>query len=343
MTSGLLLAWISAAVTFGTVIMFGCIGETLNEKCGGLNLGTPGVMMLGGIASLAGAFFYENAVSNPNPILCVIISLLCCIIVCALAGLLYGFLTITLRANQNVTGLTLTIFGTGVANFFGGSLVKLSGGVGQINVAVTSKAFKAMLPVLSSRLGIVSKIFFSYGWLSYVVLILAFAMQYFFSRTRTGLNLRAIGENPATADAAGINVTAYKYAASCIGCAISGIGGLFYVMDYVKGTWANDSGIEALGWLAVALVIFTSWKPKNATWGAYLFGFCYWVYLYVPTSISAFLMKIFKVSKSTYMQNLYKMIPYLVTIIVLIMVSSRKKRENQAPASLGISYFREDR
>ena len=343
MTVQSLLAWITAAVTFGTVIMFGCIGETLNEKAGGLNLGTPGIMMLGGISSLAGAFFYENAVSNPNPILCVIISLSCCILASSLGGLLYGFLTITLRANQNVTGLTLTIFGTGIANFFGGSLVKLSGGVGQISVAATSRAFKTMLPVISSKLGIISQIFFHYGWLTYVVLIMAFVMQYFFNKTRIGLNLRAVGENPATADAAGINVTRYKYAACCIGAAISGIGGLFYVMDYVKGTWANDSGIEALGWLAVALVIFTSWKPKNATWGAYLFGFCYWIFLYVPAGISNFLMKVFKVTKSTYMQNLYKMIPYLVTIVVLVLVSSRKKRENQAPGSLGVSYFREER
>ena len=343
MTGQSLLAWISAAVTFGTVIMFGCIGETLNEKAGGLNLGTPGVMMLGGIASLAGAFFYENAVTSPNPVICVIISLLCCLLACSLAGLLYGFFTITLRANQNVTGLTLTMIGTGIANFFGGSLVKLSGGVGQINVAVTSKAFKVGIPVLSTKLGIVSKLLFDYGWLTYVVLAMAFRMQYFFNKTRTGLNLRAVGENPATADAAGINVTKYKYAACTIGSSIAGIGGLYYVMDYVKGTWSNDSGIEALGWLAVALVIFTSWKPANATWGAYLFGFCYWVYLYIPSGISNVLMKFFKVQRSTYMQNLYKMIPYLVTIVVLILVSSRKKRENQAPASLGISYFREDR
>ncbi len=343
MTGQSLIAWINAAVTFGTVIMFGCIGETLNEKAGGLNLGTPGIMMLGGIASLAGAFFYESAAANPNPFLCVIISLVCCIIASSLAGLLYGFLTITLRANQNVTGLTLTMFGTGIANFFGGSLVKLSGGVGQISVAATSKAFKATMPILSTKLGIVSQLLFKYGWLTYVILALAFAMQYFFNKTRTGLNLRSVGENPATADAAGINVTLYKYMSCTIGSAIAGLGGLYYVMDYVKGTWSNDSGIEALGWLAVALVIFTSWKPKNATWGAYLFGFCYWIYLYIPAGINSMLMKLFKVTRTTYMQNLYKMIPYIVTILVLVLVSSRNKRDNQAPQSLGTSYFREER
>ena len=343
MTFQVVLSWITAAVSFGTIIMFGSLGETLNEKAGGLNLGTPGIMMLGGFASLAGAFIYENSTANPSAIVCIIVSLLSCMAASALAGLLYGFLTITLKANQNVTGLTLTIFGTGIADFFGGSLVKLSGGVGQIKVAASSSAFKATIPFLSDKLGIVSNIFFSYGWVTYVALILAFVLQYFFDKTRTGLNLRAVGENPATADAAGINVTKYKYSASIIGAVISGIGGLYYTMDYIKGTWSNDNGIEALGWLAVALVIFTSWKPKNSTWGAYLFGFCYWLYLYVPESINNFFIKLFKVARPTYMQNLYKMIPYLVTIIVLIIVSSRRKKENQAPGSLGISYFREER
>ena len=114
-------------------------------------------------------------------------------------------------------------------------------------------------------------------------------------------------------------------------------------MDYIKGTWANDSAIEALGWLAVALVIFTSWKPKNATWGAYLFGLCYWAYIYIPMSISRFLAAKMKLQSATYMQNLYKMLPYVVTIVVLCAVSKRKKKENLAPSSLGLSYFREER
>ena len=338
-----LIAWISAAVSFGTVMMFGCVGETLNEKAGGLNLGTPGVMMLGGIASLTGAFLYENSTSSPNTIVCVIIAIVSCLVVSGLAGLLYGFLTITLKANQNVTGLTLTTFGTGVANFLGGTLVRFSGGVGQISVDTTSRGFRTALPFISNKFGIVSQIFFSYGFLVYLAIILALCLNYFFNKTRTGLNLRAVGENPATADAAGINVIRYKYLASVIGCAISGLGGLFYVMDYVKGTWSNDGGIEALGWLAVALVIFTSWKPKNAIWGAYLFGLCYWFYLFVPSSVSKIFAGLLKITKANYLQNLYKMIPYLVTILVLVIVSTRKKRENQAPESLGVAYFREER
>ena len=282
MTSAQVVSWFVAAITFGTVIMYGCIGETINQKAGGLNLGVPGVMQIGGIASLAAAFLYENAAADPSPFVGMILCLLSTVIASSLAGLLYAFLTVSLKVNQNVTGLTLTIFGTGIANFFGGNMMKLSGGVGTISVAVTSSAFRKKLPFLFGKFGVFGSVVFSHGWMVYLALILAFAVQYFLSRTRTGLNLRSVGENPATADAVGINVTKYKYLASIVGSIICGMGGLFYVMDYIQGTWANDSAIEALGWLAVALVIFTSWKPKNATWGAYLFGLCYWAYIYIP-------------------------------------------------------------
>ena len=343
MSASQIISWCVAAITFGTVIMYGCIGETINQKAGDLNLGVPGVMQIGGIASLACAFLYENNVSAPNPWVSMILCLLATLVASALAGALYAFLTVTQKVNQNVTGLTLTILGTGIANFFGGNLMKLSGGVGTISVSFTAAMFKAELPFLFGKFGTFGSIVFSHGWMVYLALLLAFGIQFFLDRTRTGLNLRAVGENPATADAAGINVTRYKYLAAIIGSMICGVGGLFYVMDYIQGTWANDSTIEALGWLAVALVIFTSWRPRNATWGAYLFGLCYWAYIYIPTGISKYLADKLKLQNVTYMQNLYKMLPYLVTIVVLCVVSRKKKRENQAPASLGQSYFREER
>ena len=155
------------------------------------------------------------------------------------------------------------------------------------------------------------------------------------AKTRVGLNLRAVGENPATADAAGINVTKYKYIATCIGAGISGIGGLYYVLDYNQGIWATTGQIEALGWLAVALVIFTTWKPLGAIWGAYLFGVLYWLYQFLPNILG--------ITVPVYMTDLIQMVPYVVTIIVLIITSLRKKRENQPPASLGLAYFREER
>ena len=324
-----IISLLQAAICFGTVIMFGSLGETLTEKSGNLNLGVPGIMYLGAIASLVGAFFYERVVEVPNPIVCILISVLCAFTASALGGLIFSFLTITLRANQNVTGLALTIFGSGIGNFFGGSLNKLAGGVGQISVSATSAAFRTNIPALAS-LGTVGDLLFSYGFLAYAAIILAIVLQWYLNRTRSGLNLRAVGENPGTADAAGINVTVYKYLSTCIGAGMVGLGGLYYVMDYTKGTWANDGTIEGLGWLAVALVIFTTWKPVNTIWGAYLFGVLYWMNYYLP-------------GLTRYSQELFKMLPYLITIVVLIITSLRKKKENQPPANLGLAYFREER
>ena len=338
-----------SAIVFGTVILYGALGEIITEKSGNLNLGVPGIMYLGGIAGLASAFAYENAAANPIPFVCVLISLLAAFAASMLGGLLYSFLTITLRANQNVTGLTLTIFGSGVANFFGGALNTMAGGVGQISVATTSGAFRTCVPG-AANMNWFGQIFLSHGFMVYLALILAILVHFFFTKTRKGLNLRAVGENPATADAAGINVTRYKYLATCLGAGISGMGGLYYTMDYIKGTWASEGTIEALGWLAVALVIFATWRSLSAIWGAYLFGFLTWLYLYVPQIRTLLIdvlnlpedaLQILNLTRSS--QELFKMLPYIATILVLIFVSMRKKRENQPPAHLGLPYFREER
>ena len=324
-----IISLIQAAVVFGTVILFGAVGEILAEKSGNLNLGVPGIMYLGGIAGLIAAFLYEGNVANPVPFIALVITLIASFVAAMIGGLIYSVLTITLRANQNVTGLTLTIFGGGVANLFGGTLNKMAGGVGQISVAITSGAFRTTIPALSN-LGSVGKIFFSYGFMAYLAVILAFLVSWVLNKTSVGLNLRAVGENPATADAAGINVTKYKYLASCIGAGISGLGGLYYTMDYIKGTWSTDGSIEKLGWLAVALVIFATWKPRRSIWGAYLFGALFWLFFYIPG-----------LTRSS--QEIFKMLPYLVTVLVLIVVALRKKREDQPPHSLGVAYFREER
>ena len=323
------LSLIQSAIWFGTVILFGAIGEILTEKSGNLNLGVPGIMFLGGIAGLATAFFYQMHAANPIGAVGMILSFIAAFLAAALGGLIYSFLTITLRANQNVTGLTLTIFGSGLANLYGGSLNKMAGGVGQISVSLTSKAYRAYIPALAN-LGPIGKALFSYGFMVYLAIVLAFAASWFLNRSRAGLNLRAVGESPATADAAGINVTKYKYLATCIGAGISGLGGLYYSMDYIKGTWTTDGTIEALGWLAVALVIFATWKPARAIWAAYLFGILYWAYNYIGGLTRASI-------------ELFKMLPYVVTILVLIVVSLRHSRDSHPPASLGLSYFREDR
>ena len=329
MNVDIIVQLLQSAVCFGTVIMYGAIGEILTEKTGNLNLGVPGIMYLGGIAGLAASFFYEFNNPNPNALVSTLLSFVAAFLAAALGGLIYSFLTITLRANQNVTGLTLTIFGGGVANFFGGSLNTMAGGVGQISVATASGFYRANLNNVTN-LGVVGRLFLGYGFMVYLAIVVAIVMAWFLNRTRKGLNLRAVGENPATADAAGINVIRYKSLATCIGAGISGMGGLYYTMDYIKGTWANDGTIESLGWLAVALVIFATWRSVNAIWGSYLFGLLFWVYMIIPGLGRKDI-------------ELFKMLPYAVTIIVLIAISLRKKRENQPPASLGLPYFREER
>ena len=163
-----LIAWIMRAIPFGTIIMYGAMGEIVTEKCGNLNLGVPGIMYLGGFAGFASAYLYENTAVNPNMALCVVISLLCAFAASMLGGLIYSFLTISLRANQNVTGLALTTFGMGVANFFGVYILNGS----TATQSMVYKTFQTKLPVLPG-LGIVGQTIFNYGFMVYAAIILA--------------------------------------------------------------------------------------------------------------------------------------------------------------------------
>lgn len=325
-----IVSFFPRAVMQGIPLLFGSTGEILTEKSGNLNLGIPGIMYVGGISGVIGAFFYEQSAAQMNGFLAVLIPLLCSLLGSLLMGLLYCFLTVTLRANQNVTGLAMATFGVGVGNFFGGSLIKLTGSeVPSIALSKTSLFFKTTLPGADST-GWFGELFLSYGFLAYAAILIAIGTSYFLNRTRPGLHLRAVGESASTADAAGINVTKYKYLATCIGSMIAGLGGLYYVMDYANGVWSNNAFGDR-GWLAIALVIFTIWRPNTSIWASILFGGLYILNIYLPTGTQMAV------------KELYKMLPYVITLVVLIIVSLRKKREDQPPASLGLSYFREER
>ncbi len=324
----ILITFLQKAIAQGIAILYGANGEILTEKSGNLNLGVPGMMYMGGVAGLMGAFLYENSVQNPIPVVGMLIALLCALLCSALGGLIYSVLTITLRANQNVTGLALTTFGMGFGNFFGGSLSKLAGGVGQISTAATASVFRAQIPGLS-QIPVIGPVFFSYGFLSYVCILLTVLLSWFLYKTRVGLNLRAIGESAATADAAGVNVSAYKYLSTIAGGMLAGLGGLYFVMEYTGGTWTNN-GFGDRGWLAISLVIFARWRPLQAIWGSILFGGLYILYLYIP-------------GLDRGAQEIFKALPYLVTLVVLVITSLRKRREDQPPAGLGVAYFRESR
>ena len=313
-------AFIVSAIRLGMTFLFGATGETITEKSGHLNLGIPGVMCVGASCGCFAEYLYLSEVGrNINGLLAVIIPILATLIGGAIMGLIYSFLTVTLRANQNVTGLALTTFGVGLSDY----MINRTGPI----YSKGTRYFTASLP-FADDLGVVGEILFSHGVLIYLAIVIALVSSYVLTKTRVGLNLRSVGEDPAAADAAGINVARYRYGATCIGCAIAGLGGLSFVMDYLHGNW--EYCIDALGWLAIALVIFTVWKPNLAIIGSLIFGALYIASSYI-TGVS-FANK-----------ELFKMLPYAVTIIVLVFTSIRDKKENQPPANLGLNYFREER
>ena len=296
--------------------LFGSTGEILTEKSGHLNLGIPGTMCVGAAFGCCAESIYVTSVGGidaANPFLAVLLPILATFIGGGLMGLIYCFLAVTLRANQNVTGLVLTTLGIGVSDFMI-SLVEAS------SFSTASKFFTAYLP-FADKLGAFGKLIFSYGAMVYLSIVVALICAFVLKKTRTGLHLRAVGEDPATADAAGISVTKYRYIATILGSGIAGLGGL-------GGNW--EYTIDAIGWLAIALVIFSLWKPNLAILGSFVFGALYKIGNYIP-------------GISTTQKPLIKMLPYVVTIIVLIVTSIRNKKENQAPEGLGLSYFREER
>jgi ABC-type uncharacterized transport system permease subunit len=320
-----------AAVLAGTPLLLGALGEILTEKSGNMNLGVEGMMFMGAITGLAGSYFYEQAVSktggNPNGILSAGIALLVSFLAGAFGALIYSFLTISLRANQNVTGLTLTIFGTGFGNFFGEYFGLKAGGYVAVG-STTKAAFSSLHIPLLSDIPILGKLLFQYNWLVYFAVILALLMAWFFNKSRIGLNLRAVGEDPATADAAGINISRYKYIATIVGGGICGIGGMYMSMVTTSGVWVHGC-VSGYGWLAVALVIFATWRPAKGMLVALIFGGLTIMRMYINIpGLPA---------------QIYDMLPYVATIVVLVVTSMRQSKEHAQPKSCGLNYFREER
>ena len=318
-----------AAVLMGTTLMYGTLGEILTEKAGNMNLGVEGLIYMGGSSGIIAAFIYERAAgTGAIPAVAAIIAFLAAFLAAALGSLLYSFLTITLRTNQNVTGLALTIFGVGYGEFFGEYFRGIGGGRLQVSDGTGAIFSQPMLPAFLRDIPVVGQLLFSYNFMIYLVLVIAVVMAWYLSRTRSGLSLRAVGEDPATADAAGVNVTRYKYLATCLGGGICGLGGLYFTMVSGGGNWATGA-MDGKGWLAVALVIFALWRPLRAVWGSVVFGGLMIMYM--------------RVTQLGIPTEIYKILPYVVTVIVLITISIHQKRENQPPASLGNAYFREER
>lgn len=325
-TGTMIINFLFAAVITGTPILFGTLGEIVNQKAGHINLGIQGIMAVGGCAGFMAGYFTDNLA----------LAILCAMGAGALTALIYAVLTVTFMANQNVTGLTLTIFGVGLANFIGKAMLKsvkeASGNTItslKLGKGITASMSSIHIPFLSD-IPVVGKLLFSYNIFVYISLVIAVVLTYYMFRTTAGRNLRSIGENPAAADAAGIDVTGYKYFHLLLGGAISGIGGAYASMIVSNGVWI-DNNICEFGWIAVALVIFATWNPMKAILGSFLFGALKVIRYYLPSSIISI------------PNGFYDMLPFLITAIILVVTSIRNAREKSQPEGCGINYFREER
>ena len=321
------LNFLIESLAFSATFIYGSTGEIITEKSGHLNLGIPGIMSVGG----AGGCAILNVIGKSDlpPMLIVVIGILFAFVSAALMGAVYSFLTVTLRCNQNVTGLALTTFGVGLAWTI---MAKLE----QVKYLNTPKKY-FRFPFYDSLktwqdigLSSMQKL----GIMFFLAIAVAIAASYILYHTKVGLNLRAVGENAATADAVGINVTRYKYVATCLGSGIAGLGGLYYIVDFSASGEAYKS-LEAFGWLSIALVIFALWRPHITILGSAVFGILF--------SCSSMLANLPFVHLTMTATPILRMLPYVVTIIVLVITSAQKKRENQPPEGLGLAYFREER
>ena len=323
------VSFLSLAIKFSTVFLFGATGEIVNQKSGHLNMGTPGIMYLGALGGILGERIYILTCNGAplNSFLIVFIPIIFAVLFGALGGAIFSFFTVTLHCNQNVTGLTLTTLGVGISCLF----------IGMMPMDRMAEAGLQMQSVISqsaySKLGWFGEIFLSQSWFTYLGIVIAIVTAIVISKTKLGLNLRAVGENAAAADSAGLNVNAYRYIATIIGGAISGIGGAFYELDKAKGMFNVADGIDAFGWLALCIVIFSMWKPLIAIIAS--FGFACLSIL--PNFLSPYL------GGMGYMTYVLKLLPYVATLMVLIITSIINSKRMQAPANLGVSYFREDR
>lgn len=303
--------FLHAAIVAGTPLLLATLGEILCEKAGNLNLGVEGMMLMGAVMG------FVTGYTTKSPALALIVAM----IAGALGGLVFAILTVSLRANQVVTGLTLTIFGTGISSLLGQKVVGQS-------LPESIKMFFApvKIPVLG-HIPFIGPIIFNQDMFVYLSYIITIAIGIYLYKTSAGLNLKAVGENPAAADAVSINVNLYKYLNILLGGALAGLGGAYLSLVHVP-TW-QENITAGRGWIAVALVIFAAWNPYKAVLGSYLFG---------GLDIIGFRVK------STFISPYFLgMLPYLVTIIILIIISVKKSKKNSPPEALGVAYFREER
>lgn len=310
MNLNMIIAVLAAAITSGTPILFVALGEIITEKSGIQNLGLEGMMIVGAVTGFIAVAATEN--------------LYLAILAAALGGaslaLIHAFITITLKANQVVSGLALTIFGIGLSGYLGKPYVGLPAPV----------KFEIVPIPLLSKIPIIGQIFFQHDILVYFSYVLIFFLWFYMYRTKQGLNLRATGENPGAADSLGINVFKLRYLYTLIGGMLAGLGGAYLSLASAP-SWVQNM-TAGRGWLAVALVIFAVWNPARAVLGAYLFG---------GVEALGFRLQALGVTVSPFLLD---MMPYLLTIIVLTLATINTAQKHLGePESLGKPYSREER
>jgi len=308
-----MIGFLAAAIVAGTPLLFATLGELITEKAGNLNLGVEGLMMMGAVIG------FITGLRTSNPLLAIIGA----IIAGGIGSLLYAFLTVSLRSNQVVCGLTLTIFGQGFARFLGQDVM------GSVIPAPIKLFFQAKPVPILSKIPVLGKIFFNQDIFVYCGYLAVILITFYLFKTRKGLNLRAVGESAASADASGINVSLYKYIHIVLGGALCGLGGAYMSLVTVP-VW-QENVVAGRGWIAVALVIFASWNPIKALLGAFLFG---------GLNILGFRLQSMGIHVSQY---LIDMLPYAATILIVIISTRKNKKEDMPPGDLGNAYFREER
>ena len=319
MNNSILVVVLTSAVVYGTPLLYAALGELIAERSGVLNLGVEGMMLMGAVLG----FWAVQRVPGGSTV-----ALAAGIAVAAAAGgamaLIHAFLVISLRANQIVSGLALTIFAgaAGLSSYLGNTL--------KLADQPARYAFGPVFPKSWRQAEIVGPILLGHSILVYASWVCVAAVAFYLWRTRPGLNVRSVGEAPAAADAMGIDVTRYRYLHTLVGGAFAGIGGASFSL-WITPQWV-DGLTQGAGWIAIALVIFAFWRPWLCLLGAYFFG----AFSGLPFTLQA--------RGVTVAPELFQALPYVMTVVVLVLVSSAgARRRLGAPAALGASYVREER
>ncbi|MFD2212559.1 ABC transporter permease [Metabacillus endolithicus] len=301
---------LTAAISSGTPLLFAVLGGILSEKAGVIHLGTEGIMLIGAVMSCIVFIETES----------LFVTFLACLLASGFLGLIHAFLSISLGANQIVSGLAITLFGTGLSAYLGKSVAGIAL---PVSVPKVELSWLEFIPVIG-------KVFSTLDLFIWMSIVLTIVLYLYMFKTSWGLHLKAVGDSPSTTDVMGISVTGFRYFHVIFGSMLMGLSGFYLIMAY-SPNWIE--GMTAgRGWIAIALIIFARWNPIYALFCAYFFG---------GLDALGFRIQLFEIPVPSYF---LKMIPYIATIVVLMFVGWKNRNKPPIePKALGVPYFREQR